>query len=296
MGIRFYCPNGHKLNVKEFQAGRRGICPFCGAKIQIPTQSTRPSSKELRQRSAAAAAGTHREAVEDDESDQASDSSPTILPGEPPVTAPAAPDRSAAAAAAVGAPAAGAPDAAATGKTGAAPPLPQPEIAAASPPAPAGSGPPPGATTTPASIGSPPAGPVAAPLGPAPPPSGDAIADAPEMIWYVRPPTGGQFGPASGEVMRNWLAEGRVSAECLVWREGWRDWQEAAAVFPQLRASEVMDFLETASIVPTVPSAASHTHHPKTGSKSDNLQSMLLVLLSLGVIILVAVFLIVLFR
>ena len=46
MGIRFYCPNGHKLNVKEFQAGRKGICPFCGAKIQIPTESTRPSSRD----------------------------------------------------------------------------------------------------------------------------------------------------------------------------------------------------------------------------------------------------------
>ena len=46
MGIRFYCPNGHKLNVKEFQAGRRGICPYCGAKIQIPTHSTRGSTHE----------------------------------------------------------------------------------------------------------------------------------------------------------------------------------------------------------------------------------------------------------
>ena len=36
MGIRFFCPNGHKLNVKEFQAGRTGICPFCGEKMQIP--------------------------------------------------------------------------------------------------------------------------------------------------------------------------------------------------------------------------------------------------------------------
>ena len=48
MGIRFYCPNGHKLNVKEFQAGRKGICPFCGAKIQIPTESARPSSRTER--------------------------------------------------------------------------------------------------------------------------------------------------------------------------------------------------------------------------------------------------------
>ncbi len=59
MGIRFYCPNGHKLNVKEFQAGRRGICPYCGAKIQIPLQSTRPSTREEMQAAAAiAAAGT----------------------------------------------------------------------------------------------------------------------------------------------------------------------------------------------------------------------------------------------
>ena len=30
MGIRFFCPNGHKLNVKEFQAGRRGSAHFAG--------------------------------------------------------------------------------------------------------------------------------------------------------------------------------------------------------------------------------------------------------------------------
>jgi len=49
MGIRFYCPNGHKLNVKEFQAGRRGICPYCGARMQVPLKSTRPSSRKLSQ-------------------------------------------------------------------------------------------------------------------------------------------------------------------------------------------------------------------------------------------------------
>ena len=36
MGIRFYCPNGHKLNVKAFQAGQTGICPVCGAKMPNP--------------------------------------------------------------------------------------------------------------------------------------------------------------------------------------------------------------------------------------------------------------------
>jgi hypothetical protein len=47
MGIRFYCPNGHKLNVKEHLAGKAGFCPECGARLVIPLQSTRKSSKEL---------------------------------------------------------------------------------------------------------------------------------------------------------------------------------------------------------------------------------------------------------
>jgi hypothetical protein len=36
MGIRFACPNGHQLHVKEYLAGKRGICPSCGAKFVIP--------------------------------------------------------------------------------------------------------------------------------------------------------------------------------------------------------------------------------------------------------------------
>jgi hypothetical protein len=42
MGIRFNCPNGHKLNVKEFLAGKRGVCPQCGAKFIIPEQAETP--------------------------------------------------------------------------------------------------------------------------------------------------------------------------------------------------------------------------------------------------------------
>ena len=39
MGIKFHCPNGHKLNVKAFLAGKKGICPKCGTKMLIPTVS-----------------------------------------------------------------------------------------------------------------------------------------------------------------------------------------------------------------------------------------------------------------
>ena len=43
MGIRLLCPNGHKLHVKSFLAGKRGICPQCGATFIIP-QPTDPES------------------------------------------------------------------------------------------------------------------------------------------------------------------------------------------------------------------------------------------------------------
>ena len=38
MGIKFRCPNGHKLNVKSFLAGKRGVCPDCGQTFRIPPE------------------------------------------------------------------------------------------------------------------------------------------------------------------------------------------------------------------------------------------------------------------
>jgi hypothetical protein len=46
MGIRFFCPNGHKLNVKSCLAGLKGFCPECGIELVVPLTSTRKSSKE----------------------------------------------------------------------------------------------------------------------------------------------------------------------------------------------------------------------------------------------------------
>jgi len=155
MGIRFYCPNGHKLNVKEFQAGRRGICPYCGAKIQIPTKSTRPGSKHTKAEKEAAI--------------RTENAMPAAAP----------------------------------------PPVPARQ---AEPPAP----------TSPPEI-------------PETPAVADPLDEAGDVVWYVRPAGGGQFGPATSDIMRNWIGEGRVSSDSLVWREGWRDWRGASDVFPTLR-------------------------------------------------------------
>ena len=45
MGIRFSCPNGHKLNVKAELAGRKGRCPQCGVSVQIPQENEAAEAK-----------------------------------------------------------------------------------------------------------------------------------------------------------------------------------------------------------------------------------------------------------
>jgi hypothetical protein len=39
MGVRFECPQGHKLHVKAHLAGQRGICPECGMRFIVPSFS-----------------------------------------------------------------------------------------------------------------------------------------------------------------------------------------------------------------------------------------------------------------
>ena len=62
----------------------------------------------------------------------------------------------------------------------------------------------------------------------------DLLVDDPASTWYVRPPTGGQYGPASSEVLRSWIDQGRVAATSLLWRDGWPQWRTASEVLPDL--------------------------------------------------------------
>ena len=151
MGIRFHCPNGHKLNVKSFQAGMRGICPYCGAKFTIPIVNTQPQSEPTDE-----TVETVKTIDEPEENQPREDIQPPEVRSRPP----------------------------------------EPRRAKKS--------------------------------------DADPLGEDPGAVWYVRPPSGGQFGPADAEVMRTWLKEGRVTPDSLVWREGWQDWAEAVTVFPKL--------------------------------------------------------------
>ena len=284
MGIRFYCLGcGEKLNVKAFQGGRRGLCPYCGASIDIPTKSTRPSSKRRQRQESPpghAPSGGGGLAGQPPARGPAGPPAGTPATGNPgqgvspsantpgTVATPAAPATTQPA----GAQPYPGPGATPTGPLGQASPITPAQTPASPLGQPAASPSPPGQPTAPpspldqptplpSSIGWPgadapiqttsatPADPPdaagaqaypASASSPSPSPAQtDPLAQSPDAVWYVRPASGGQFGPATSDVMRTWIAEGRVGPDSLVWQEGWRDWQQAAEVFPPLASGQL---------------------------------------------------------
>jgi hypothetical protein len=63
--------------------------------------------------------------------------------------------------------------------------------------------------------------------------------------------------------MRNWLSEGRISSDSLVWREGWRDWLEAGDVFIELRPQPAATPPGGAADSPTAALAETAAVHPQ---------------------------------
>ncbi len=43
MGIVSHCPNGHRIKVKDYLAGKIGICPSCSARFRIPLANASPA-------------------------------------------------------------------------------------------------------------------------------------------------------------------------------------------------------------------------------------------------------------
>jgi hypothetical protein len=232
MGIKFHCPNGHKLNVKSFLAGKKGVCPKCGTKVRIPTASE-PSlaNADLEEADASAVAQPGGN-------------------GSPMPAAVATAQRTMAPAVPVGTP-----------------------VGASA------------GHAAPAAIPAP----AAAPGGVAV----DPIAEAPAAIWYVRPPGGGQYGPARGDVMRRWIAEGRVSGDSLVWREGWTDWRNAAQLFPSLlpgaAVASATSAAPAASVATSSRSTRTATRYRNKKSSGSGLAIAALVVLAILCVALVAV-------
>ena len=71
--------------------------------------------------------------------------------------------------------------------------------------------------------------------------------------WFVRPPSGGQFGPADSDLLMNWIGESRVTSESFLWREGMEQWQLASELLPELFQSNADTKVPT-SVPPLQPS------------------------------------------
>lgn len=274
MGIKFRCPNGHKLNVKSFLAGKKGICPHCGTRMRIPSDA-------------------EQGVAEHDDGDE--DSVVESVGGTATAVA-SAPVRALAENAKVEPvviKAASAPKAVSAPSIKPVPistPTITPVKAVASIPA-ASSPVVKAAATSP--IVAKPAAPEPIPAKQPTPTVVDAIAEAPSAEWLVIPPSGGQYGPASGEIMRKWLAEGRVSADSYVWRSGWADWKTAGTVFPQLNPTPVV--AETAPIVTGIQASKPNpaVRGLKTKKKSLGFAVAMVVMLGLVSIALVGIFILV---
>jgi hypothetical protein len=101
-------------------------------------------------------------------------------------------------------------------------------------------------------------------------PSGPSISqETAKVFWYVRPPDGGEYGPAEPHIMQQWVSEGRVASEALVWRTGWPQWRLANSVFLELPtdplASSGDDHDPSSKTDPaTNPSAAGRGRQPRS--------------------------------
>jgi len=180
MGIKLSCPNGHKLHVKSFLAGKRGICPHCGEKFWIPGDAE-----------AAAAPGEASITTEEQiGNDTAENVSQAVRSHHPSV------ERT-------------------------------PKIVIEGP-----------------------------------------LKSRPEAVWYVRPPSGGQFGPAEVELMRSWLSEGRVAPDSQVWRDDWESWQRADQVFPHLAPD-----VEAGTAAPTPPEMPARTERSSADLSEDRVST-----------------------
>jgi hypothetical protein len=182
MGIKFACAEcGYVLHVKSTLAGKRGFCPKCQARVEIPAEGP-PTAGQ----SGGAVAYDTPESVN--------------MAVESPATS----------------------------------------TAAVAPLSPSG-----------------PRLPMAVPVAALHEHLADPIAENPEMQWYVVPPGAATpYGPATGSLFRSWIEEGRVTADSLVWRQDWKDWQPANSVLPQFRTPMIPAAAAPAGVVPAVAAIA----------------------------------------
>ncbi|MEM9825480.1 MAG: DUF4339 domain-containing protein [Planctomycetota bacterium] len=90
-----------------------------------------------------------------------------------------------------------------------------------------------------------------------------------DATWYVRPPTGGQYGPADSETLRDWIGQGRVASNSLLWRDGWPQWRAASEAIPEWSGRFAnSDSVGTNVHAPPLPQSATHDGVERSSASS----------------------------
>lgn len=89
-----------------------------------------------------------------------------------------------------------------------------------------------------------------APLAPAPAAKAEAKKTPRPERWFMKAEGGEEYGPISRSELDAWHAEGRVTADCQLLREGSEQWRWASEVYPELEQEE------SAAVTPEAPAAA----------------------------------------
>jgi len=224
MGIKFHCPNGHKMHVKSFLAGKKGICPKCGVRIEIPLVSDAPPPSALEPD-----AFEPETAIDDPAPIEIA--KPQIKPPRGPafgldLSAPRQPTtthKTPVPAVSKGGAVSETPNA----------PLelaedldlehdlsvlaPQPASRASAGPA--------GANWSQSDL---------PPSGPSPPAASGALPQTTSASWYASLANGTTVGPMSAAAVLRGLEQGQFSIDSLVWRDGWSQWQPLGSVLSQM--------------------------------------------------------------
>lgn len=230
MGIRFHCHHcNHGLHVKDFQAGKRGKCPSCQGSFRVPQRDASFSlSIEELSTSDSAIVSPIRSKTKPISSPSPAAPKPTSLQ----------PKQTSSRSASIASPTAGPTPSNAPvqpvqpkAKRENQPDLPSPLSSGAPLPNDGLSANPASATGLPSSLL----------------PWIDAR-------WFIRPPSGGQYGPATTSQLVDWIAERRVTHDSFLWRDGLETWQTAIELIPEPFANNAtIDTVTPQSIPKDVP-------------------------------------------
>jgi hypothetical protein len=58
-----------------------------------------------------------------------------------------------------------------------------------------------------------------------------ALDQLPEPLFMVRPPSGGEYGPAAKSTIEEWIGQRRVTGDSMVCQLGTSEWRKAKEVF-----------------------------------------------------------------